>query len=177
MLRPYTPDSPEKLEAELDLAVARGRGGDVAGGAGDAGRILGGRRRENDQVGRVGVGAVEEVEELGAELQGEALAELGVFEDAEIPGGEAGADVGVATEIAGEAALGRWCDKGRGIEILARIAGDDFAGEVGVEERAHRVAGVAGVGGVVAELRSDREAGLGGDDAGKRPASDEAAGP
>ena len=145
MLRPYTPALPEELEAELDLAAAGGCRGDGAGGAGDAGRILGGRRSENDQVGRVEVGAVEEVEELGAELQGEALAELGVFEDAEIPGGEAGADVGVATKIAGEAALGRRCDKGRGIEILAGIAGDDFAGEIRIEERAHRVAGVAGV--------------------------------
>ena len=114
MLRPYTPALPEELEAELDLAAAGGCRGDGAGGAGDAGRILGGRRSENDQVGRVEVGAVEEVEEFGAELQGEALAELGVFEGAEIPGGEAGADVGVATKIAGEAALGRRCDKGRG---------------------------------------------------------------
>ena len=51
---------------------------------------FGGRRREDDQVGRVEVGAVKQIEDFGAKLQGEAFAKLGVFEAAEVPGGEAG---------------------------------------------------------------------------------------
>ena len=161
----------------MDLAAAGGGGGDGAGGARDAGRILGGRWREGDQVWRVEVGAIEQVEDFGAELESEAFAELRVFEDAEVPGGEAGTNVCVATEIAGEAAGGWRRDERGGIEPLARIAGDDFAGEIGIEEWANGIARVAGVAGVVAELRRDREAGLRGDDAGDGPAADQAAGP
>ncbi len=123
------------------MAAAGGGGGDGAGGAGDAGWILGGGRSEGDQVGGVEVGAVEEIEDFGAELEGEALAEFGVFEDAEIPGGEAGADVGVAAEIAGETAGGWRSDECGGIEPLVGIAGDDFAGEIGIEEWADRDCG------------------------------------
>src|SRR5579883_829584 len=64
---------PEKLQRELHLA--RGGGGAVDGGrgSGDAG---GG---EGDQVRGIEVGAVEQVEELAAELEGKALAEEGVL--------------------------------------------------------------------------------------------------
>ena len=169
--------SPEELETELDLAAVRGGGSYGAGGAGDAGYVFCRRRSEDDEVGGVEIGAIEQVEKLGAELQGEAFAELGVLEDAEVPCGEVGADISVAAEISGEAAGGWRSDEGCGIEILVRIAGDDFAGEIGIEEGTHGVARVAGIRGVIAELRCDREAGLGGDDAGDGPAADQAAGP
>ena len=112
---------------------------------------------------------IEQVEDFGAELKGEAFAEFRVFEDAEVPGGEAGTNICVATEISGEAAGGWRRDERGGIEPLVRIAGDDFAGEIGIEEWANGIARVAGVAGVVAELRRDREAGLRGDDAGDEP--------
>src|SRR5580704_7229078 len=168
---------PEELEAKLDLAATcRGRG-NGAGGARDARWILGGRRREDDQVGRIEVGSVEQIEDFGAKLQREAFTKLRVFEDAEVPGAEAGTNISVAAEVAGESALGRRGDERCGIEILLGVAGDDFAGEIGIEEGAHGVAGIAGVRGVVAELRRDRESGLGSDDARERPSTDQAAGP
>ena len=91
--------------------------------------------------------------------------------------GQAGADISVAAEVAGETAGGGRGDEGGGIEPLARIAGDDLAREIGIEEWADGIACVAGVARVVAELRRDRESGLRGDDAGERPTADEAAGP
>ena len=157
---------PEEFQGELDLAGCGGGAGDGACGAGYAGGIGGGGRSEDDQVGGVEVGAVEQVENFGAELQGHAFADAGVFESGEIPGGQAGADVGVATQVAVEAAVGGRSEKGFGVEPLIGIAEDDGAVEIGIQEWAHRIARVAVVRRVVAELRRERETGLRGDDAG-----------
>ena len=56
-----------KLETELDLARSCRSAGDGAGRAGWA--IAGGRRRrKDDEVGRIEIGAVQKVENLRAEL-------------------------------------------------------------------------------------------------------------
>src|SRR5260370_34015379 len=106
---------PEQFEAELDLARAGGGAGDGAGGAGEAGGIGGGGRSEDDEVGSVEIGAVEEIEDFGAELQVEALADGGVFQHGKIPGGQGGADVRIAADVAVKAAGGGRSDKGSGI--------------------------------------------------------------
>src|SRR5260370_39921821 len=152
--------SPEELEGELDLARAGGGAGDGAGGAGEAGGIGGGGRSEDDEVGSVEIGAVEEIENFGAELQVEALADGGVFQHGKIPSGQGGTGVGVAANVAVEAAEGGRSDEGSGIEPPIGIAEDDRAGELGIQERTDGIAGVAIVGRVVAELRGEGKAGL-----------------
>ena len=61
---------PQQFQPELHLARRGGRAGDCAGRAGSAGGIRGGGRREGDQVGRIEIGAVQQVEKFRAELQG-----------------------------------------------------------------------------------------------------------
>src|SRR6266851_1769562 len=141
---------PKQFQAELDLAGGGGGAGDGAGGAGEAGGIGGGGRSEDDEVGSVEIGAVEEIENFGAELQVEALADGGVFQHGKIPGGESGTDVGVAANVAVEAAEGGRGDEGAGIEPLIGIAEDDRAGEIGIDEGTNGISCVSVVGGVVA---------------------------
>ena len=57
---------PVKLERELRLARGRGSAGDGAGGSGQAGGS------EDNQIGRIEVGTVEQVEDFRAKLQAEA---------------------------------------------------------------------------------------------------------
>src|SRR5579859_734659 len=144
---------PKKLQSELDLAGGGRGAGDGAGGAGKTCGVSGRGRGEDDQVGGVEVGAIEKIEDFGAKLKAEALADDSVFEDGEVPGGQPGADVGVAADVAVETAIGGRSEKGRGIEPLARFAQDHRAREIGIKERAHGIARVAVVGRVVAELR------------------------
>jgi len=106
---------PEKLQGELDLAGCGGGAGDGAGGSGDS------RGSEDDQIGRVEVGAVEDIEELSAELEGETFAEGGVLCAGEVPGGEAGATQSIAAEVAVEAAIGWRRQECGGIEPLGRL--------------------------------------------------------
>jgi hypothetical protein len=58
-----------------------------------------GGRGEDDSVGRVEIGPVERVEDFGAELQAQALANFGVLQDREFPGAQARADVRVPADI------------------------------------------------------------------------------
>jgi len=165
----------------LDLAGAGGGcGDDACGGAGDYGCglagcvALRGAGGDDDLVRRGEVGVVEDVEELGAELGVETLAEPGGFVQREVEVGEVGADEGVATEVA-EGSIGR-CAEGGGVEKLLRRMRVEIAVEVGVDVGADRVAGVSAAGGVVAELRREREAGLDSCDGAQRPAADGAVG-
>jgi hypothetical protein len=77
---------------------------------------LGGAGGVDDLVGELEVGVVEDVEELGAELQAGALGELGGFEEGEVPVGEAGAGQGVSADVADEAGGGG--GEGVGVEEL-----------------------------------------------------------
>ena len=84
--------------------------------------IRGGGRRESDQVGRVEIGAVQQVEKFRAELQSQPFADSRVFQHGEIPGCQARTDESVAAEIAKEAAGGWRRDERVGIEPLAGIS-------------------------------------------------------
>ena len=105
---------------------------------------------------------VEDVEELGAELQAEALGEMRVTRDGEIELGEAGAGERIAGDVAVGAGGGR--QKRCGVEALLWRARIEDAVEVGVPVGTDGIARVAVAGGVVAELRREGEAGLDGDD-------------
>src|SRR5712672_114737 len=97
------------------------------------------------------------------------LANGGVFQDREIPGGQARSTVGVAADVAVKTAV-RWRrNEGGGIKPLIRITKDNEAGKIGIEEGAHRIARVAVIGGVVTELRRKGKARLNGHHARQRP--------
>ena len=76
----------DELGRKLDLAAGVGCGGDDSGraesGGGSlvGGGALGGARGEDDLVGKLEVGVVEDVEELRTELRREAVAQLDVLE-------------------------------------------------------------------------------------------------
>ena len=145
----------------------------VGGGA------LRGAVGEDDFVGEREVGVVEEVEELGAELEAEALRDLRGLEQREIPVSVAGAYEAVAAGVADGAVGGR--GKGVGVEVLrgplgGAAAGVELAGEVWVDVGADGIAAVTGAGGVVAELRREGEAGGEADDGRDAPAGDEVLG-
>ncbi len=63
------------------------------------------------------VGAVEDVEELGAELGADAFGDLGGLEEGKVEVAESGAGEGVAAEIADGSVGG--CQEGGGVEELA----------------------------------------------------------
>src|SRR6266404_3926161 len=71
--------SPKQFQSELNLAGGGGGAGDGAGGAGEAGEICCGGRGEDDEVGDVEIGAAQEIEDFGAELEVEAFADGGFF--------------------------------------------------------------------------------------------------
>src|SRR3974390_1034123 len=90
---------PEELKGELELACGRGGAGDRTSG----GARSGGARRKDDEVGRVEIGAVQKIEEFGAELKTEALGQSRVFDDGEIPRGQPGAGNDATPCVAPEA--------------------------------------------------------------------------
>lgn len=127
-----------ELQAELHLARSRRSAGDGARRAGWA--IAGGRgRREDDEIGRVEIGAVQKVEDFRAELQSQAFPKRDLLQNGEIPSGESGADVSVTADVAIKAAGGWRCDKRGGIEPLAGLAEDYGAAERGIEEGTHGI--------------------------------------
>ena len=67
------------------------------------------------------VGVVEEVEDLGAELQAGAFGDVRGLEEREVPVGEVGAGEGVAAEVADGAVGGR--EEGGGVEELRHALG------------------------------------------------------
>jgi hypothetical protein len=73
---------------------------------------------------------VEDVEELRAELQAGALADLRGLEQREIPVGEAGADEAVARRVADRAIGGS--GEGTGVEVLRDLLS---CASLGVDER------------------------------------------
>src|SRR5262249_2433786 len=141
---------PEQFQAELDLARRGGGAGDDAGCGAYAGW------REGYAVGRIEVGAIEKIEDFGAELQREAFSNTGVFERGEGPGAEAGADERIATKVAVEAGVGGGVGGRKeriGIEPLAGLAKHNWSAEIWIDEWANRIAGIAIAGRVVAKLR------------------------
>src|SRR5262249_32692463 len=142
-----------------------------AGCSGNAGRIRQRGRGEGDEVRRVEIGAIQQIEELGAELDVEAFVDARVFEHGEIPGGETGADESVAAQVAVEADGRRRRDKGLGIEPLTGFSENHAAIEIRIDEGPHGIAVVVVVRWVVAQLGRKRKTRLSGDDAGYRPAA------
>ena len=142
--------SPKKLQAKLNLTGSGGRAGDRASRAGDAARIRCRRRREHDEIRGVEVRAVQDVENLCAELQLEALMQSGVFQDRKIPRGEARADKRVATRVPIEATQRGRRNERRRIEPLARLSQHDGAFEIWIQKGSHGIARVAVVRRVVA---------------------------
>ena len=78
--------SPEEFEAELHLARGGGSAGDGTGRRRNAGRS------KDNGIRQVEIGAVEQVENLRAELQIQALTNASVFQRGKIPGGQARSD-------------------------------------------------------------------------------------
>ena len=92
---------------------------------------LRGARRVDNLIGQGKIGVVEDVEELRAELQAGALAELGGLKQREVPVGEAGAYEAVARRVA-DGPISR-SGEGAGVEVLRDLLGRT---SVGVESAA-----------------------------------------
>src|SRR5206468_2097582 len=71
---------PVKLQRELHLARSSGSAADGSGRAGNA------RWSESDQIGRIGIGAAQEVEDLRAEFEPAAFSKRNLFQHRKIPG-------------------------------------------------------------------------------------------
>src|SRR6202040_1227745 len=153
---------------KLDLARCGGSAGDRTSRAGQAWRVRGGRRCENNQVWRVEIGAIEQVEDFSAELQAQPLANFRIFQHREIPSAEPGTDIGVSAKIACKTAGGGRSDECVWIEPLVRVTQNNRAREIRIQKRSDGISRVAGVRRVVAQLRCERETRLNGDDAWKR---------
>lgn len=168
---------PEQLQAELNLARGCGCTGYGTRRARQSCRVgrSGGRKR--DEVRRVEIGPVQEVEEFRPELQAKAFANPGVLKGREIPSGESRTDIGVPPHIAVKSAVRGRRQKSVRIKPLVGIPKNDGPGEAWIEERSDRIASVAVVRWVVAKLRRKREPRLRCDDAGNRPATCQAIAP
>src|SRR5690242_9990224 len=75
---------PNQLQSKLNLAGGCGSAGDGSCSAG--GFCAGTGRREGDQIWRVEVGAVQQIENFCAELQSQALVQRRCFKRGEVPG-------------------------------------------------------------------------------------------
>lgn len=130
---------------------------------------------------------VKNVEELGTELQVEALGDVRVLDRGEIQLRKSGAGQRVALYVAvgaidgvASSAVGdrdRGLDEGVGIEVFGYRVRVEVACERWVPVRADGVARIAVARRVVAELGRERESGLNGDDGARGPsAGDKACG-
>src|SRR5713101_3995033 len=99
-----------KLQPELHHPRSRGRAGDGSGSAGYS------RGRENDQIRRIEIGAVQEVEDFRTKLKAQAFPKGDVFQDRKIPGGQARPDQRVSAKVAIESAVRRGCQKSTGVK-------------------------------------------------------------
>ena len=113
-----------------------------------------------NEVRSIEVGAIEEIEKFGAKLQAQPLMKGYVFQNGEIPRREAWADERVSSEIAVESAGGGRGYERAGVEPLRRLAENGGSSKTWIYERSHGIPCVAIVRRVVAELRSEWEAGL-----------------
>ena len=105
-------------------------------------------------------GAVEQVKKLGPKLDCHSLADCGVFECGEVPCAQAWTVRVSRPRLPQNPLLAGGARNALGLNHCAGLAESDRPVEVGIHERSHGIAGVTIVGGVVAELRSDRKAGL-----------------
>jgi hypothetical protein len=121
--------SPEKFQGELHLPRCGRSAVNGSGRAGDS------RGCEDNQVWRVEVGAIEQVEYFRAELQVEAFGDRSVFEHGEIPGSKTWPGVCVSSDIAVEAKRGWRPDECVRIEPLRRLAKNYRAREIRIQER------------------------------------------
>src|SRR5215470_5524699 len=169
--------SPKEFQTELDLPRGRRSAGAGPDCSGHSAWMCSCWWRKHDQIRRVEIGAVQEIENLRAELKTEAFCDGGVLEHGKIPCGKSRAGDDVAAGVAVKTACRRRSNEGGGIKPLPGIAQHNGPSEVRIDEGANRIARVAIVGRVVAELRSERETCLEGDDAGERPPADQGARP
>ena len=140
-----------ELQPELHLPRSGGSAGDCSGRAGYA------RWSKDDQIGRIEIRAVQEVEDFRAELQTQAFTEGDVLQNGKVPGGETRADVRVSADVAVESAGGWGPYECIRIEPLAGLTEDHGAAETGIQERPYGISRVAIVRGVVTQLRSEWE--------------------
>jgi hypothetical protein len=126
-----------QFQGELDLA---GRAEVSGGETGVADDSESGAAGYEGEVGIAEVRLVEDVEELGAELEVHALGEFGVFDDGEIGVQESRAGNGVASEIAEVASGcvgGIGAGNGKGIDVAEPVArpagGGNGADQVGTK--------------------------------------------
>src|SRR5690348_12478728 len=150
---------PEQLEAELNLpGSCRGTGHRSAGRRDNAGSGGGGAGRKGDQIWRVEIGTIQQVEKFGAKLQIEPFGEPRVLESRKVPSCEAGTNQRVSAQIAIKTAAAWRTNKRFRIEPLAWIPQNYGARECGIHKRTDRISRVSIIGGVVAELGSKWEA-------------------
>jgi hypothetical protein len=116
------------------------------------GRIRRRLQHGDDQIRRIEVGAVQQIEHLEAQLQRALAAEVHVLERREIDRRQARSRERVAPDGAVEPAVARRRDECRWIEPLSPTAGHHGSGERRIQKRPHRIARVAIVRRVVAQL-------------------------
>src|ERR1700722_18770574 len=90
---------PEQFQRELHLARRCGRAGDRARRARQSARVGCRWWREHDQVRRIEIRAIQQVENFRAELHIQALANPGVFQYRKIPGSQARSGVRVPANV------------------------------------------------------------------------------
>ena len=134
--------------------------------------LAGGRRSKHDQVRRIEVRVVQQIENFRAKLQVQAFADFRILQHGEIPSSEPRSNIGVSSSITVKTDRCRRRDKRIGIEPLIGIASYHRAGEIGIEKWPDGISRVPAIRRVIAELRGERKSGLGGDNAGNRPPAD-----
>src|SRR5208282_2543287 len=118
----------EKLQCKVHLP--RGRGG--AGDRSRRSRQPGGGK--DNEIGRVEIGPVQQVEDLRTKLQGNALTQVRVLNGGKVPGRQAGAVQVVPRGVAEESTVGWRLKKSSGGEPLRGRADNRVAGEIWIGE-------------------------------------------
>ena len=141
---------PEHLDSELNLPGRRGRAGNCSRRTGNP------RRCEHDKVGRIEIGSVQQIEDLGAKLKVSSRSRMAVSFTQKNPRWRVLVRSGYSCRDCRRIRCWpgveetRW---GCTTETDCRVV----AVEVRVDKRSHRITGVPIVGRVVAELRRIRE--------------------
>src|SRR5438445_637449 len=113
---------PEQLQHKLNLSRSRGGAGHRPSRRRNNSSGAGGRtRRKGNEVRRVEISAIQQVEELCAKLEIDSFGQLRVLQSREIPGCQAGTNQRVSAQIAIKPA-GAWrADEGISIEGISIV--------------------------------------------------------
>jgi hypothetical protein len=168
---------PQHLQPKLNLPRRRRRTCDRPRRLRQSARIRRRRRCKYNQVRRIKISSVQQIEKLRAKLQREPLADPRILQHRVVPCHQPRSTKRIPSQIPVKSARGWRPNKRRRIKPLRRVSRHNVSRKIRIHKRPYWISRVPIVRGVIAQLWRDRESRLCSNDARHRPPAHQSARP